>query len=410
MAEAAGEEMPDLASKQDGQIVTPWEVGADGDEGIDYEKLIIRFGSTRISPELIARMERLTGKPAHPWLRRGMFFSHRDMEEILDAYEAKRPFYLYTGRGPSSDALHMGHLIPFMFTKWLQDVFQVPLVIQLTDDEKFLWKGDQDNTLDKFYKLGKENAKDIIACGFDMNKTFIFSNLEYMGHMYPTVVRIEKAITCSQARGCFGFTNEDNIGKFSFPAIQAAPSFPVAFPHIFGTRVDVQCLIPCAIDQDPYFRMTRDVAPRLGWKKPALIHSKFFPALTGAKSKMSASDSSTTIYVSDTPEMIKSKVNKYAFSGGQVVLEDQKQLGADLEVDVSFQWMRFFCEDDATLQMMEDSYGPGPVRAGDKMTTGEAKALLIETLHPIIARHQRARAAVTPEMVEAFMSVRQLSF
>jgi tryptophanyl-tRNA synthetase len=54
--------------------------------------------------------------------------------------------------------------------------------------------------------------------------------------------------------------------------------------------------------------MTRDVAPRLGWKKPALIHSKFFPALTGAKSKMSASDASTTIYVSDTPEMIKSKV------------------------------------------------------------------------------------------------------
>ena len=31
--------------------------------------------------------------------------------------------------------------------------------------------------------------------------------------------------------------------------------------------------------QDPYFRMTRDVAPRLGFGKPALIHSKFFPAL-----------------------------------------------------------------------------------------------------------------------------------
>jgi len=59
---------------------------------------------------------------------------------------------------------------------------------------------------------------------FDINKTFIFSNLEYMGHMYPTVVRIEKAITCSQARGCFGFTNEDNIGKHSFPAVQARDS------------------------------------------------------------------------------------------------------------------------------------------------------------------------------------------
>ena len=57
---------------------------------------------------------------------------------------------------------------------------------------------------------------------------------------------------------------------------------------------------------------TRDVAPRLGWKKPALLHSKFFPALTGSKTKMSASDASTTIYVSDTPEMIKSKVGHKA--------------------------------------------------------------------------------------------------
>jgi tryptophanyl-tRNA synthetase len=37
----------------------------------------------------------------------------------------------------------------------------------------------------------------------------------------------------------------------------------------------------CAIDQDPYFRMTRDVAPRLNFPKPALIHSTFFPALHG---------------------------------------------------------------------------------------------------------------------------------
>ena len=28
-----------------------------------------------------------------------------------------------------------------------------------------------------------------------------------------------------------------------------------------------------------YFRMTRDVAPRLGYLKPALLHSSFFPAM-----------------------------------------------------------------------------------------------------------------------------------
>jgi tryptophanyl-tRNA synthetase len=43
-------------------------------------------------------------------------------------------------QGPSSEALHLGHLVPFVFTKWLQDAFKAPLVIQLTDDEKTLWR------------------------------------------------------------------------------------------------------------------------------------------------------------------------------------------------------------------------------------------------------------------------------
>ena len=51
---------------------------------------------------------------------------------ILDRYEKKLPFYLYTGRGPSSDSMHIGHMIPFVVTQWLQEVFDVPLVVQLT--------------------------------------------------------------------------------------------------------------------------------------------------------------------------------------------------------------------------------------------------------------------------------------
>ena len=70
----------------------------------------------------------------------------------------------------------------------------------------------------------------------------------------------------------------------------------------------MRCLIPCAIDQDPYFRMTRDVAARLNEYKPALMHSKFIPALVGLNTKMSASNTNTCIYVTDTPNMIKNKV------------------------------------------------------------------------------------------------------
>lgn len=62
--------------------------------------------------------------------------------------------------------------------------------------------------------------------------------------------------------------------------------------------------------------MTRDVAPRLGYVKPSLIHSKFFPALQGSSTKMSASSAVSTIFVSDSPEDVANKVKKYAFSGG----------------------------------------------------------------------------------------------
>jgi tryptophanyl-tRNA synthetase len=38
---------------------------------------------------------------------------------ILDRYEKGKPFFLYTGRGPSSGSMHLGHMIPFMFTKYV---------------------------------------------------------------------------------------------------------------------------------------------------------------------------------------------------------------------------------------------------------------------------------------------------
>ena len=133
-------ESDDVVAEKKEQIVDPWTVESEG--AIDYDKLISQFGSQKLEPELIERMERLTGKKVHRFLRRGIFFSHRDLSQLLDMYEKGQKFYLYTGRGPSSEALHLGHLIPFHFTKWLQDAFDCPLVIQLTDDEKFLFKPD----------------------------------------------------------------------------------------------------------------------------------------------------------------------------------------------------------------------------------------------------------------------------
>lgn len=161
--------------------VTPWKVQGK----VDYNRLIDEFGSRRIDPALLARLQKHSKLPLHPWLTRGLFFSHRSLDELVDRLDKGEPFYLYTGRGPSSEALHLGHMIPFVFTKWLQEAFDVPLVIQLTDDEKFFWK---DLTLEETHRLAFENSKDIIAVGFDPKKTFIFSNLDYLGHMCVLII------------------------------------------------------------------------------------------------------------------------------------------------------------------------------------------------------------------------------
>lgn len=388
---------------EEDDIVDPWTVRGKSDTGIDYDKLIKRFGSSKIDPELLDRFEKVTGKRVHHFLRRGIFFSHRDMHTILNQFEAKKPFYLYTGRGPSSTSMHIGHLIPFIFCKWLQDVFDVPLVIQLTDDEKSLWR---DIPLEEANKMSYENVKDIIACGFDVNKTFIFSDLDYIGQdkeFYRNMIRIQKCVTFNQVKGIFGFGDSDCIGKIMFPSVQATPCLSTSFPAIFSNH-KLSCLIPCAIDQDPYFRMTRDVCPRIGYQKPALIHALFYPGLQGVNTKMSASEPNSAINLTDTPKQVKNKINKHAFSGGKTTVEEHRKEGGNVTVDVAYQSLRFFLEDDEKLEQIRKDYSSGA------LLTGELKKILIDTITPIIVQHQERRAKITQEELKLFMTPRKLNY
>lgn len=88
--------------------------------------------------------------------------------------------------------------------RWLQDVFDVPLLIMLTDDEKYLFS--EKRSIEDVTKYSFGNARDIIAVGFDPKKTFIFSDYEYMGGaFYRNVTRMAKHITLNVAKAVFGF-------------------------------------------------------------------------------------------------------------------------------------------------------------------------------------------------------------
>lgn len=195
-------------------------------------------------PPLLERFERVTGQRPHRFLRRGIVFSHRDLTVILDRFEQGKPFFLYTGRGPSSDSMHIGHSVPFTFTKWLSDVFNVPLVIMLTDDEKYLFK--EKLEVEETEQFSRENAKDIIALGFDVQKTFIFSNIGYMSPpLWRNVIKMAKLTTTNQARNTFGHEGSDNIGRIHYSAVQGATGIASTFPQIFGNDRKVVDEIPC---------------------------------------------------------------------------------------------------------------------------------------------------------------------
>lgn len=236
------------------------------------------------------------------------------------------------------------------------------------------------------------------------NHTSYISNLRQSASFYENIVRIQRSVTFNQVKGIFGFGDSDCIGKIAFPAIQAAPSFSSSFPFIFGGKKDIPSCIPCAIDQDPYFRMTRDVAPKLHYPKPALLHASFFPALQGAQTKMSASDPNSSIFLTDTPKQVKTKINKYAFSGGGVSTEEHRANGGNCEVDISFQYLKFFLEDDDRLEQIRKDYTSG------ELLTGHLKQELITLLQKIVSDHQERRLLVTDEVVQQFMKPRKLQF
>ncbi len=357
-------------------VVTPWEVKGE----IDYDKLVKEFGTQKLDEKLLKRLEKHTG-PLHHLLRRRIFFSHRDLDKFLDEYEKGNRGFLYTGRGPSGST-HLGHLVPWMMTRWLQQKLGLKLYFQMTDDEKYLFK--EGLELEQATQYALENALDVIALGFEPEELRILIDTQMAGAMYPEAIKVAKRLTFSTAKAAFGFTNEHNVGEIFYTSMQAVPAF---LPSIPAGR-PLPCLIPLAIDQDPHFRVARDIIPKLGYPKPCILHARFLPGLQGAGGKMSTSagDADTqVIFTTDNAKTVKEKVNKYAFSGGKDTVEEHRKAGGDPDVDVAYQYLLFFEEDDAKLKKIHDDY-----RAG-KLLSGEMKAILIETLNRFLGEHQRKR-------------------
>jgi len=353
--------------------VTPWEVEGE----VDYDRLIEEFGVQRIGPELLKRF----GDPLHIYLKRGYFFSHRDLDKILDLYEEGTRFALATGRGPSGN-MTIAHYIPLEFTRWMQERFDADVYIQLTTDEKYYVNPNL--SFEEAEEFARQNALDIAAVGFDPDKTFIFSNLTFT-KIYRPAARIAKYITFNTAKATFGDSVLRNIGWTFFPAVQAAHLLLANF--VDGPT---PVIVPMGIDQDGFEKIARDVAPKLGFPKPGAIHSRLLTGLLSMGGKMSASRPETAIFLSDDAETVRSKIWN-AFTGGGATIKEHREFGGNPDRCVVFQWLyTLFLRDDREVSEVAESCRRG------KRFCGTCKGELTEHLVRFLEEHERRKRKAEP--------------
>ena len=121
----------------------------------------------------------------------------------------------------------------------------------------------------------------------------------------------------------------------------------------------------------------------MGLMQPSSTYHQFAVGMTGGK--MSSSQPETTIFLNDSIKNIEKKI-KASFSGGQATVEEHRAKGGNPDIDVAYQYLRyFFEEDDNELNKIREEYVSG------KLLTGEIKAICVEKATAWMKNHHELK-------------------
>ena len=358
------------------QKVTPWEVKGK----INYNKLVKEFG--------LKPLKHLPKKfDDFVLFRRGLIFAHRDFGQILDAVKKGKPFVMLTGLMPSGK-FHFGHKMVADQIIFYQKL-GAKVYLLVADLEAY--NSRNPNIKELRNTAFEEYLTNYVALGLNLNKCdFYFQSkrskdAKKSNAYYSLATMLARHVTFNEFKAVYG---EISPGKLSSSLLQAADMLHSQLPEFEGP---LPVVIPVGADQDPHLRLARDTAKRIKEFKFLPISStvhKFLPGLKGGK--MSSSDPTSYIALTDSVEEATRKIKKYAFSGGQPTLEAHRKKGGNPDIDVAFQMLRYGLEEnDQKLEQIYQDYKSG------KMLSGELKNILIDKITSFLQKHHQKRKKAT---------------
>lgn len=438
--------------------IDPW-----ASKGIkNYDEICEKFGLEKIDSTKLPN-------PTHLH-RRGIIFAHRDLDSILNAKKAGKPFGVLSGLMPSGQ-MHLGHKMVIDQAKWFQDLGG-DVTIAVADLEAHATRG---LSLEKCRKYAiEEYISNYAGMGLNPEKTSIYFQSERpivqkMGFTLGTKTNL------SEMEAIYGFSGKTSLAHVQSPLVQAGDIVHPQLEEYGGLRPIV---VPVGMDQDPHIRLTRGMVSKTNWfnvnqnksgnltiglsiqdnnqeimgmrddggvdknqrkmivdkaisainkagyneinsnpkhgtidikdatpenqneiqyqllslerqlggmglMQPSSTYHQFAVGMTGGK--MSSSQPETTIFLNDSMKNIEKKI-KSSFSGGQATVEEHRAKGGDPDVDVAYQYLRyFFEEDDKELGNIKDEYMSG------KLLTGEIKSICVEKATSWMKKHHELK-------------------
>ena len=450
--------------------IDPW-----ASKGIkNYDEICEKFGLEKIDHTTLP-------EPTHLH-RRGIIFAHRDLDSILNARKAGKPFGVLSGLMPSGQ-MHLGHKMVIDQARWFQDLGG-DVTIAVADLEAHATRG---LSLDKCRKYAvEEYISNYAGMGLNPDKTSIYFQSERaivqkMGFTLGTKTNL------SEMEAIYGFSGKTSLAHVQSPLVQAGDIVHPQLEEYGGLRPIV---VPVGMDQDPHIRLTRGMVSKTNWfnvnknklgnltiglsiqdnnqdimgminnggvdktqrkividraisainkagytqinsnpkhgtidikdataenyseiqyellslerqlggmglMQPSSTYHQFAVGMTGGK--MSSSMPETTIFLNDSMKTIEKKI-KSSFSGGQPTVEEHRKKGGNPDIDVAYQYLRYFFEEnDNELEKIREEYVSG------KLLTGEIKSICVEKAESWMKEHHELKEQ-NQHLIKGFLS------